>query len=680
MRFIFSIQLLLIINLCFAQKQGNAMADSLKLELSHSNSDTIRAKILNKISHFYSLEQTDSALKYTEMGMQIVIKMKWYKGMSVFSTCYGNIYSNIGKLDSSIKRNQDALHFALLAKDTVNQAVAYNNLGANSNAKSDYISATKYYMQTLAIGKALKNYSNIGIACENLALVFEMQEDYAKELDYAKQSLAAYTIEDEEESYSSPLNLMGSAFSFMKKYDSAYYYYQKALASARKNNNKLKEAAILNGISVYFAKQKIYSNALQYGLEAKKIWDNFGPGFEDAINNTGLIGEYYFELARQKDAGSPAKEFQLNDSRETLFRLAGRYLEEAVKKTNANGNKTSESEFSRYLSEIDANIGNYKDAYYHFKTYQEIKDSVYSQENKNKIATLEGQQKIEIKNKEIINKELLIENQRKSMWLMVSVIAFLIATGFVIYRQSILRKKTNTTLLKLNNELNEANKLKAKFFGIISHDLRSPIANHLNFLQLQKLKPGLMSEEKISARADIITQSAQSLLDTMEAMLLWSKGQMEHFHPNITAVSAQDLFLYIQNFFSADNKIGIQFNDPFLISIQTDLHFLQTIMQNLTANAIKALENTPHASIEWKAWQQDGNTFLSIKDNGKGTSREQLQALYDEKAGMGSRNGLGLHIIRDLAKAICCGIELNSGYQQGTEFILSFQKNNSIDK
>jgi C4-dicarboxylate-specific signal transduction histidine kinase len=140
------------------------------------------------------------------------------------------------------------------------------------------------------------------------------------------------------------------------------------------------------------------------------------------------------------------------------------------------------------------------------------------------------------------------------------------------------------------------------------------------------------------------------------------------------------LFLYIQNFFSADNKIGIQFNDPFLISIQTDLHFLQTIMQNLTANAIKALENTPHASIEWKAWQQDGNTFLSIKDNGKGTSREQLQALYDEKAGMGSRNGLGLHIIRDLAKAIGCGIELNSGYQQGTEFILSFQKNNSIDK
>lgn len=653
------------------------MADSLKQELSHSNSDTIRAKILNKISHFYSLEQTDSALKYTEMGMQLVIKMNWYKGISVFSTCYGNIFSSIGKIDSSIKRNKDALHFALLAKDTVNQAVAYNNLGANSNAKSDYISATKYYMQTLAIGKALKNYSNIGIACENLALVFEMQEDYAKELDYAKQSLAAYTIEDEEESFSSPLNLMGSAFSYLKKYDSAYYYYQKALAFARKNNNKLKEAAILNGISVYFAKQKIYSNALQYGLEAKKIWDNFGPGFEDAINNTGLIGEYYFELARQKDAGTPAKEFELNNSRETLMRLAGQYLDEAVKKTNANGNKTSESEFSRYLSEIDANIGNYKDAYYHFKTYQEIKDSVYSQENKNKIATLEGQQKIEIKNKEIINKELLIENQRKSMWLMVSVIAFLTGTGFVIYRQSILRKKTNTTLLKLNNELNEANKLKAKFFGIISHDLRSPIANHLNFLQLQKLKPGLMSEEKIAARADKITQSAQSLLDTMEAMLLWSKGQMEHFHPNITAVSVQDLFIYIETFFSADNNIGIQFNDPFHISIQTDLHFLQTIMQNLTANAIKALEKTPHASIEWKAWQQDGNTFLSIKDNGKGTSREQLQALYDEKAGMGSRNGLGLHIIRDLAKTIDCVIELNTDFQQGTEFILSFPKEGS---
>jgi signal transduction histidine kinase len=51
---------------------------------------------------------------------------------------------------------------------------------------------------------------------------------------------------------------------------------------------------------------------------------------------------------------------------------------------------------------------------------------------------------------------------------------------------NLIRKKTNTTLLHLNNELDEANKIKAKFFAIISHDLRSPIANLVSFLNLKK--------------------------------------------------------------------------------------------------------------------------------------------------------------------------------------------------
>ena len=55
-------------------------------------------------------------------------------------------------------------------------------------------------------------------------------------------------------------------------------------------------------------------------------------------------------------------------------------------------------------------------------------------------------------------------------------------------------------------------------------------------------------------------------------------------------------------------------------------------------------------------WQENGNSFLSITDNGPGASSEQFKALYDEKEVIGIKTGLGLHLIRDLAKAINCKI------------------------
>ncbi|MBC8883913.1 sensor histidine kinase [Flavobacterium piscinae] len=62
--------------------------------------------------------------------------------------------------------------------------------------------------------------------------------------------------------------------------------------------------------------------------------------------------------------------------------------------------------------------------------------------------------------------------------------------------------------------------------------------------------------------------------------------------------------------------------------------------------------------------------FLSVTDNGKGASQDQFKALYDEKEVVGIKSGLGLHLIRDLAKAIDCEISVDSKIGMGTTFIL----------
>jgi len=47
--------------------------------------------------------------------------------------------------------------------------------------------------------------------------------------------------------------------------------------------------------------------------------------------------------------------------------------------------------------------------------------------------------------------------------------------------------------------------------------------------------------------------------------------------------------------------------------------------------------------------------------------------LYEESVGAGARQGLGLHIIRDLAKAIDCKIRINPTNGEGAEFVLELR-------
>jgi signal transduction histidine kinase len=74
-----------------------------------------------------------------------------------------------------------------------------------------------------------------------------------------------------------------------------------------------------------------------------------------------------------------------------------------------------------------------------------------------------------------------------------------------------------------------------------------------------------------------------------------------------------------------------------------------------------------------KGWQQDGNNYISVSDNGPSGTREQFRALYDDKEVVGIKTGLGLHLIRDLAKAINCKIDVQTTPRHGTVFILLFQ-------
>ena len=145
---------------------------------------------------------------------------------------------------------------------------------------------------------------------------------------------------------------------------------------------------------------------------------------------------------------------------------------------------------------------------------------------------------------------------------------------------------------------------------------------------------------------------------------------MENFKPQPKNINVNQLFDDTRKVFSGYQNIKFEYLNPENIEIFTDENYLKTIVRNLTSNAINVFKSTSNPTITWKAWQENGNSFLSITDNGPGASSEQFKALYDEKEVIGIKTGLGLHLIRDLAKAINCKILVDSKINSGTTFTL----------
>lgn len=673
------VQILLILSFLFAnsptfaQKKGQARIDSLIDELPKIKNDTFKVRTYNRIVEEYFFIDTDKAMSFCRLGLQLGTKMNWSRSIAVFSASIGRAYSGKGNYDSCMFYYNRALAIHKKNNDFWNMASVLNNMGVvEQDIKSDYPKATKYYIEALKVAENVPDKYITAICYDNISMIYLFQKNYVKALDYGLRGLLLRekltkindTGIDNTREIGNALTSVGNIYVEMKDWENAKAYLQKAIKIHQKVGNKEGLANAYSNLAITF--ETDYRKKIELGLKAKKLWDEVNPNHLEAIGNMANIGTAYFDLVRTDTLK------KLKTERNELLNQAESYLQKAIKLSEENGEIAYKSQHLGSLAELQALKGDYKNAYNNFRAFQNAQDSLYSQQTKNEIAGLESKREIGLRDKEIELNKLAIENQEKQRIGLLIGLGLLAIIGGLLFWQNQTRKRTNTTLLHLNSELDEANKIKAKFFAILSHDLRSPVANLISFLNLQKNAPDLLTDEIKERNQQKITESAEGLLETMESMLLWSKGQMQHFQPQVKQIEVSELFEYLQKFFINSQNVNISFENSKQLHLVSDEDYLKTIMQNLTNNAIKALKNTTNATIYWQARQENGQIILSITDNGSGISEQQLNALYSDETSIGSKTGLGLHLIRDLAKAIACKIAVKSTPNFGSEFQLIF--------
>lgn len=330
----------------------------------------------------------------------------------------------------------------------------------------------------------------------------------------------------------------------------------------------------------------------------------------------------------------------------------------------------------RALADCYEGLSQWQNAAAYYKKYLPLRDSIDAKSAQQSMANAEARYQNKEKAQEIeAQKTQIAFVQKQRLWLIAGLVLLsLVATLLIfIYRNkrktaNILDEK-NRQLHRLNNDLEEANRTKAKLFSILGHDLRSPINQVYQFLKLQQLNPNALSADQKNVLNSKIQTATGSLLETMEDLLLWSKTQMKEFKTNIqpvqiTKTMQQALALMQLNIVAKNLNVNNQI--PAQLIVNTDPYYLQTIVRNLLQNAVKASPENGKIILTADAER------ISIANEGAPFTQQQYESMLQDNDSTKGLTGLGLKLADELSRKINATINFNSKTAGFTTAVVKF--------
>lgn len=329
----------------------------------------------------------------------------------------------------------------------------------------------------------------------------------------------------------------------------------------------------------------------------------------------------------------------------------------------------------------------YPDALAHYHQLISITDTLFTQAKNKAIAEVEARYQVAQKEQTIAllqkdaalrqtslakqQNELTVQHQRQLLLALVALLLLVVVIGlYITYRReqitNLLLEDQNDQIQSKADQLQQLNALKDKLFGVIGHDLRSPIsAMQLN---LNKLVDEERRSGQLKPRHSRLIQLADGVYNTVDNLLNWSLLQRNNLLPQRTQVELQEIAESIQNLYSYEIESKqltlITSYDP--TPVEADENQLQIVLRNIIHNAIKF--TPPGGQIKITVRQQDNRAIVSIQDSGIGMKLKTNQPTFSISRGtVGEKGtGLGLDICREISRLNNWTMEIDSEPGQGT--------------
>ena len=643
MRYLISI--FFCFNLIFSQSDISNLFSS--LESAH---DSVK---INKLSEFSWKNRNTFPADAILAGKEALTLAEKHNNKHMIATLnnyLGVIYRNIGSIENAIKYFYTALKISKKNNDSLQIAYSYNNIGGNYRIQNIYMLALENIFNALQIFELLNNKTGIAYCTVNLGIIFYRQKNYDKAKEYLDKTVQIREEINDNWGKAVALNHIAEMHFEKGEYNIALGYY-KMLIDVYSSNNDLKGlSAAYSGLAGVYYVQNNYEDSQKYRIKSIIIAENISY-IDGLITNFNKIALVYAKLDMQE------KGIAYLDSAKSLIEnnnLRNRLLDHYEAK----------AEFFKILDD-------YEKAINYLKKYDELKDTLTSEENLLWMNEMETIYNVEKKQKEIelLAAELSSKRLQRNYLFVIAVLAIIIV--IVVSSKYYSSKKASSKLLFSNKE-------KDKLFRILAHDLKNPFNSLLGFSDLLKQNYNSFSEaERIDAISEI-NKSSKKLYDLVKNLLDWVKAQNEGIGASIEIVDLnnlveQSISLLRQD---ADNKkINIEIVIEENLKFKSDQDILQTIIRNVLSNSIKFTKED--GKIILTIFSSDKKLSILVKDSGVGMTEIEVKNLFELNEGFtkkGTKNetgtGIGLVIVKELVNKLNGDIEVKSEVNVGTEFLI----------
>lgn len=223
-------------------------------------------------------------------------------------------------------------------------------------------------------------------------------------------------------------------------------------------------------------------------------------------------------------------------------------------------------------------------------------------------------------------------------------------------------------------EEKEADRLRKQFFSMVTHDLRSPLANVKSFIQM--MENGVYGDlnGKGEAKVARINQSLTYMIRLTEDLLEIGRLQSGKVSLALERIDAELLIddcCAILDSLPESKTINLKTSIEPGCFVLGDVLRVKQVLVNLMTNAIKF--SPPGSQIELHCEKQEEMVRFVVKDNGPGLTAEECRKVFEpyvQAASGQERKGFGLGLA--IARAVVDGhggkIGVTSVSGQGASF------------
>jgi signal transduction histidine kinase len=242
-------------------------------------------------------------------------------------------------------------------------------------------------------------------------------------------------------------------------------------------------------------------------------------------------------------------------------------------------------------------------------------------------------------------------------------------------RNAVYTKKLYDRLEFSYEKLKELEKLRDKLTHMLVHDMRSPLAGILGYLEMIKMQSQFGTQQRILHFTNQALHSTTTLIEMVSSILDVSRleeGKMPLHHTlaNLEEMAGQ----VIESLACAGKDIQISLTCPQgSASVLCDEEIIRRVFVNLIANAIKFTDEEGRVNIQIE--KNEEALKVMVSDNGPGIPPEHLQMIFEKYSQVELRSqihkystGLGLTFCKLALEAHGGHIGVDSQVGKGSTF------------